>query len=491
MKSRRTKSQQIFVSLFAVGMGLWALSLLSDAMTGSWLRSEQSAFAAETTSSGRSGIILEIKGPIGPAIADYFVTELDKANAAGIDVIIIEMDTPGGLDTSMREIIQSILASSSPVVTYVSPPGARAASAGLYILVASHVAAMAPGTNTGAATPIEIGGGSMPFPRAREEDPGPVGDDGDEGEFAEEGAASDRDQTPALGNQEALRAKVINDATAYIRSLAEMRGRNVEWVERAVTAAESLSASEALELNVIDLVASDISSLVAQLEGIEVELSSGKVGQLSTEGIVLERVVPGWLTRFLAFISNPNVAFIFMSIGTTGIIIEMWNPGGIFPGTLGVVSLIIGLYSFQVLPVNWAGAALVGIGIVLIVAEAYTPSLGLLGFFGLVLFVSGSLLLFPSDTPGFTLSRTLIFSVSGVVALFLGVILFAVAETRHRGAVTGSEAMQGRSCTVTKWEGCEGWVILDGELWKARSEDTHEIGETTDVVDVDGLIVLI
>jgi membrane-bound serine protease (ClpP class) len=455
---------------------------------GSWRGSEWAAFADEGLSLGKSGIILEIKGPVGPAVADYLVTELDKANAAGIDIIIIEMDTPGGLDTSMREIIKSILASSSPVVTYVSPPGARAASAGLYILVASHVAAMAPGTNTGAATPVEIGGGSMPIPRRRDEGPEPGGDDD---ELAEEDVASDRGEAPALGNREALRAKVINDATAYIRSLAEMRGRNVEWVERAVTAAESLSASEALQLNVIDLVASDISSLVAQLEGLEVELSSGEVRQLSTEGIVLERVVPGWLTRFLAFISNPNVAFIFMSIGTTGIIIEMWNPGGIFPGTLGVVSLIIGLYSFQVLPVNWAGAALVGIGIVLIMAEAYTPSLGLLGFFGLALFVSGSLLLFPSDTPGFTLSRTVIFSVSGVVALFLGAILFAVAETRHRGAVTGSEAMQGRSCTVTKWEGCEGWVILDGELWKARSEDHHEIGETADVVDVDGLIVLI
>lgn len=488
MRNKHKISQRLFVSLFVVGIGLWAISIFSGVAISPLRGSEQQAFADEVPSAGKRGVILEIKGPIGPAVSDYLITEFDKASAAGSDIIIIEMDTPGGLDTSMREIIQAILASPSPVVTYVSPSGARAASAGLYILVASHVAAMSPGTNTGAATPIEIGGGSKPFPLPSDEDTEPASGDS---ERSEEASDSGRDQAPALGNQEALRAKVINDATAYIRSLAEMRERNVEWVERAVTAAESLSANEALELNVIDLVASDISSLVAQLDGLEVELSSGEVRQLSTEGIVLERVVPGWLTRFLAFISNPNVAFIFMSIGTTGIIIEMWNPGGIFPGTLGVVSLIIGLYSFQVLPVNWAGAALVGIGIVLIVAEAYTPSLGLLGFFGLILFVSGSLLLFPSDTPGFTLSRSLIFSVSGVVAVFLGAILFAVAETRHRSAVTGAEAMQGRSCTVAEWEGSEGWVVLDGELWKAQSKGPHEIGEITNVVDVNGLIIQI
>lgn len=465
---------------------MWVLALLAANFQGTLAGIESQAFAQDETAPQKRGVILEIRGPIGPAISDYFTTELNKANAAGAQIIIIEMDTPGGLDTSMRDIIQAILASRAPVVTYVSPSGSRAASAGLYILVASHVAAMAPGTNTGSATPIALG--STPNP---EPNPGSTQKKEDGDAASDETTKPDEEEVPALGNEDALRAKIINDATAYIKSLAQMRGRNVEWVERAVREAESLPALEAQTMNVVDLVASDISDLVTKLDGLEVELSSGEKRILSTDGLVLERVVPGWLTRFLAFISNPNVAFIFMSIGTTGIIIEMWNPGAIFPGTLGVVSLIIALYSFQVLPVNWAGAALVGIGIVLITAEAYTPSLGLLGFFGLVLFVSGSLLLFPSDTPGFTLSRTLVFSVAATAALFLGAILFAVAETRQRGAVTGIEAMQGRTCTISSWEGCEGWVFLDGELWKARSEGPHRPGDTASVKGVDGLFLLI
>lgn len=475
MKRSAAKYHRLFVSLFLFGAGLWGLSFVASQ-------------AQDAIASQNHGIILEVRGPIGPALSDYFVTELDKANAAGAHLVIVEMDTPGGLDTSMRDIIQAILASPAPVVTFVSPSGSRAASAGLYILVASHVAAMAPGTNTGSATPIQLGGAPSPLPKPKDESDE---DSAEEEAPADEAVEPGDDKTPALGNQDALRAKVINDAAAYIKSLAEMRGRNQDWVERAVREAESLPAKEALELNVIDLVATDISDLVAQLDGREVTLSSGETRTLSTTGLVLERVVPGWLTRFLSFISNPNVAFIFMSIGTTGIIIEMWNPGAIFPGTLGVVSLIIGLYSFQVLPVNWAGAALVGIGIVLVVAEAYTPSLGLLGLFGLVLFVAGSLLMFPSDTPGFTLSRSVVFSVAGVIALFLGVILFAVAETRHRGVTVGTEAMQGRSCVVADWDGGEGWVVIDGERWKARSDGPHEAGEKIQVVDVEGLVLVV
>lgn len=475
MKRSAAKYHRLFVSLFLFGAGLWGLSFVASQ-------------AQDAIASQNHGIILEVRGPIGPALSDYFVTELDKANAAGAHLVIVEMDTPGGLDTSMRDIIQAILASPAPVVTFVSPSGSRAASAGLYILVASHVAAMAPGTNTGSATPIELGGVPSPLPKPKDESDE---DSAEEEAPADEAAEPGDDKTPALGNADALRAKVINDAAAYIKSLAEMRGRNQDWVESAVRDAENLPAKEALELNVIDLVATNISDLIAQLDGREVTLSSGETRTLSTTGLVLERVVPGWLTRFLSFISNPNVAFIFMSIGTTGIIIEMWNPGAIFPGTLGVVSLIIGLYSFQVLPVNWAGAALVGIGIVLVVAEAYTPSLGLLGLFGLVLFVAGSLLMFPSDTPGFTLSRSVVFSVAGVIALFLGVILFAVAETRHRGVTVGTEAMSGRSCVVAEWDGDEGWVVIDGERWKARSDGPHEAGEKIQVIDVEGLVLVV
>lgn len=474
----------LFPRLFLAGAGLWALSLAASV-------------AQDLLPEGKHGVILEVRGPIGPAIADYVVTELDKANADGAALVLIEMDTPGGLDTSMRTIIQGILSSEAPVATYVAPSGARAASAGLYILVASHVAAMAPGTNTGAATPIALGGSPPSLPSPEEEE-NEAKKDKDVDEASDEDGASDegsqdeaKKTAPALGNEEALRAKVINDASAYIRSLAEMRGRNVVWVEKAVRAAESLAAGEALEMNVIDIVASDTADLVAQMDGREVTLASGALLRLETKGIVLERIPPGWLTRFLAFISSPNVAFILMSLGTTGIIIEMWNPGAIFPGTLGVVSLIIALYSFQVLPVNWAGAALIGIGIVLVIAEAWTPTMGVLGFFGLVLFVIGSLLMFPSDTPGFVLSKSVVFSVAGFLAVFLGAILVAVAETRHRGVMVGTEAMEGRPCVVETWQGGQGRVMMDGEIWAARSDVERSPGDKVEIIGVDGLVLIV
>lgn len=428
----------------------------------------------------RIAVILEINGPIGPAIASYFITQLETARENGAELVIAEMDTPGGLDTSMRDIIQAILASPVPVATYVSPSGARAASAGLYILTASHIAAMAPGTNTGSATPIQMG--EMP------EEP----DDEPAGEPAEDSAAEDGEDagdTPAaLGNEDALRAKVINDAAAYIRSLAAMRGRNEDWAESAVREAANLPANDALAQEVIDIVAEDVDDLLQQANGRVVKTQLGEK-TLDTEGLRVERVAPGWVTLFLAFISNPNVAFIFMSIGTTGIIIEMWNPGSIFPGVLGVVSLIIAFYSFQVLPVNWAGAGLLMIGVILIVAEAYTPTLGLLGLFGLILFVIGALLMFPSDTPGFSLSSGMVFTVAGLLALFLGAILYAVVRTRGQVPVIGAEATVTRSGVVVEWNGPKGFVLVEGEHWKAKSDTPLSPDQQVDVVAVDGLVL--
>ena len=424
----------------------------------------------------RIAVILEINGPIGPAVASYFITQLETARENGAELVIAEMDTPGGLDTSMRDIIQAILASPVPVATYVSPSGARAASAGLYILTASHIAAMAPGTNTGSATPIQMG--EMPD----EPDDEPAGDS-----EAEDG--EDADDTPAaLGNEDALRAKVINDAAAYIRSLADMRGRNADWAESAVREAANLPANDALAQEVIDIVAEDVDDLLEQANGRVVKTQLGEK-TLDTDGLRVERIAPGWVTLFLAFISNPNVAFIFMSIGTTGIIIEMWNPGSIFPGVLGVVSLIIAFYSFQVLPVNWAGAGLLLIGVILIVAEAYTPTLGLLGLFGLILFVIGALLMFPSDTPGFSLSSGMVFTVAGMLALFLGAILYAVVRTRGQVPVIGAEATATRSGVVIEWEGPKGFVLVEGEHWKAKSDTPLSPDQQVDVVAVDGLVL--
>jgi membrane-bound serine protease (ClpP class) len=466
----RTHRLNQFTLLLLFGVSLW--------LAGWAVRALAQDLEGETiTSTAKHAVVLEINGPIGPAIASYFITELKQAHGDGAEIVIAEMDTPGGLDDSMRDMIQAILASPVPVATYVSPSGARAASAGLYILTASHLAAMAPGTNTGSATPTQIGDMPESPDEAPEKDP-IAGDDSEDEEAADK----------ALGNDDALRAKVINDAAAYIRSLAEMRGRNADWAESAVREAANLPAKEALTENVIDIVADDVDDLLQQADGriVETQLDDKT---LETDGLSVVRVSPGWLTLFLAFISNPNVAFIFMSIGTTGIIIEMWNPGSIFPGVLGVVSLIIAFYSFQVLPVNWAGAGLLLIGVILVVAEAYTPSLGLLGLFGLILFVIGALLMFPSDAPGFSLSPGVVITATSLLAILLGAILFAVVRTHGKVPMIGSEATSTRNGVVIEWDGTEGYVLVEGEQWKARSQSALSPDQEVEVTAVNGLIL--
>src|SRR5690606_22207264 len=306
----------------------------------------------------------------------------------GAPIFIVQLDTPGGLDTAMRDMIKATLASPVPVVIYVAPSGARAASAGTYLLYASHVAAMAPATNLGAATPVQIG--SPPPPSSKPE---------------QKEEKDDKEEPPVAGT--AAERKAINDSIAYIRGLAELRGRNAEWAESAVRTAASLSASAALEQNVIDIVAEDLDDLLRQLDGRRVRVSTGEV-QLATRSLEVERIEIDWRTQLLSVITNPNVAYLLMLIGVYGLLLEGYNPGAILPGVVGGICLLLALYAFQVLSVNYAGLALMVLGIALIIAEAFSPSFGALGLGGIIAFVIGSIILMDTEVPGFQIARSLI-----------------------------------------------------------------------------------
>ncbi|MCZ6497596.1 MAG: nodulation protein NfeD, partial [Gammaproteobacteria bacterium] len=334
-----------------------------------WLGAQEDASEGAGSTGGRSVTLIAIDGAIGPATADFLARGIATAAENNAALVVIEMDTPGGLDSSMREIIQAILNSPVPVATFVSPQGARAASAGTYILYASHIAAMAPATNLGAATPVAIGGsgGAPAAPAAEDEQDEAEDTDSEPESAADEPAESD---VPELAT--AMERKAVNDAVAYIRSLAELRGRNADWAERAVRLAESLSSQAALEENVIDLVAEDLADLLQQLDGWELEIDGQDV-TLATAGLLFERIEPDWRTQFLQVISNPTVAYMLMLLGIYGLIFEGYNPGAIVPGVVGAIAMLLALFSFQILPINYAGLALILLGIILMFAEFLVP----------------------------------------------------------------------------------------------------------------------
>ncbi len=389
----------------------------------------------------------------------------------GAKLVVLQMDTPGGLDTSMRDINRAILASTVPVATYVHPSGARAASAGTYILYASHVAAMTPGTNVGAATPVSIGGG-LPLPGGDKDDK-KSGDDKEK-----------QEKPPAPGSME---TKAINDAVAYIRSLAELRGRNVDWAEEAVREAASLSASKAVEENVIEILASGIDDLLGQAHGRKVKVGTQEV-TLDTKGLALEHFEPDWRTQVLATITNPNIALILMMIGVYGLIFEFMNPGALIPGTVGAICLLIALYAFAVLPVNYAGLSLIALGITLMIAEAFTPSI-VLGVGGVASFALGAAILVDTEAPGFQISWAVIGAV-GVTSLALTLIVgrLAIASYRRRVA-TGVEEMAGARGEVQDWQDGAGHVFAHGERWKAVSAVPLSKGQLVRVKGVDGLVL--
>lgn len=462
---------------------------------------------AQPESGPKEGVILTLNGPVTPPVAQYLAREIGAASDAQKELVIIEIDTPGGLVDSMKTIIKAILASDTPVATYVSPQGARSASAGLYIMYAAHVSAMAPATNTGAATPVEIGGPpseDSPFDEDdpdQDEEPAPASEDesgADEGAESdaqesttavddETDAADSENTSPPLANDDALRAKVINDSVAYIRALAEERGRNADWAESAVRDAVSITAREALELGVIEIVANDIDDLLTQMNSQTVTVASGEK-TLNTENLTLERVEATLVERILSFIADPNVAVILMSLATTGIIIEMWNPGSIFPGAVGIVCLVLGFYAFQVLPFNWLGLALMGVGVVFMILEAYTPTFGLIGLAGLLLFGFGLFVVFPE---GFRVSASVIGTILAIAGGLLALILFAVVGSRSHGPLIGAEAIRKREGVVDEWDGKEGWVIVEGERWRARADKPLRPGDKVRVVEVDGLVLVV
>ena len=423
------------------------------------------------TNDGKIIIELKIDGAIGPATGDYIERVFESVDPASEALVIIRMDTPGGLDATMRDIIKQITSSPVPVATYVAPTGARAASAGTYILYASHIAAMAPGTNLGSATPVQIGG----FPSS------PAKKDRRATEESE-----DKTEKTIIGDGDAMQKKIINDAVAYIRGLAKLHGRNQEWAEQAVTEAVSLPAGEALELNVIDIVATDMTDLLKQINGREIKLNQQTV-TIQTEG--LERVVlePDWRSRLLGVITSPNIAYILMLVGIYGLILEFTNPGAILPGTVGAISLLLALYAFQLLPINYAGVGLILLGLALIVGEAFQPSFGILGIGGLCAFIVGSIILMDTQAPGFGINLGLIIGTTVASALILVLIVGMALRARKRPAASGRDEMLGLEAIALADFNEEGRVQVHGETWHAQSRQPVRKNERLKVTAVQGL----
>ena len=407
--------------------------------------------------------VLGIDDAIGPASADYLVRSLSQAQAQGAQLVVIRMDTPGGLDSAMRQMIKAILASTVPVASYVAPSGARAASAGTYILYASHIAAMAPGTNLGAATPVRIGGA-----------PGTPSDDKAKG-----------------GDDETLARKQVNDAAAYIRGLAQMRGRNADWAEKAVREAVSLSANEALRLNVIDQVADDLPDLLRELDGKTLQVA-GQPRQLQTAGASVVEHLPDWRTRVLAVITNPSVALVLIMIGVYGLLFEFMNPGSAVGGVVGGICLLLALYALQLLPVSFAGVALILLGITFMIAEAFLPSFGVVGFGGIVAFVVGALILIDTDAPGFGIPLALIGTLALLSALLIGGVLGMALKARRRALVSGDAGLVGSLVTVTQVMASDpfcGVVLAQGEQWQVQCATPLQTGQNVRVTARHGVML--
>jgi membrane-bound serine protease (ClpP class) len=437
------------------------------AMLAGWM-----LLATASTPGGRA-VLLPVQGPIGPATSDFFVRKLNEAGAANAAVVIVTIDTPGGLDTAMRDMIQAILAAEVPVVAYVSPSGARAASAGTYLVYASHVAAMAPATNLGAATPVQIGApGASDKPLQK---PG-TGD-----------AKDDKDSDPpAAATGTAMERKAVNDAVAYIRGLAELRGRNVDWAELAVREGASLPADEALAAGVIDLIAADLPELLKVLDGRKVKVRSQEI-ELKTAGLVLHEVEADWRTNLLALVTNPNVAYLLMLIGIYGLLLEGYNPGAIVPGVVGAICLLLALFAFQVLSVNYAGLALIALGVLLIVAETFVPSFGALGLGGIVAFVIGSVMLLDNDVPGFSIAWQVIGAMALAGSLLLLAIVSFAVRARRRPVMGGVEGLLREVAEALEDFEHKGLVRAQGETWTAVSAAPVRAGQRLKIRKVNGL----
>jgi len=441
-----------------------------------------SLLAFASNAAAQTVVVLEINGGIGVATAEYLASGISHAEEQGAELVIIDMDTPGGLVKPMRDMVQDILGSSVPVATYVSPAGARADSAGTYILLASHIAAMAPTTHLGAATPVSLNGEDATPAEPGGEPSGQPADGEAEGEEPPAGTQ------PVPGS--AMERKVLNDAIAYIRGLAERHGRNAEWAEKAVTEAATLTAKEALEQNVIEFIAENHADLLQQLDGYEVKMDS-QIVALETAGAAIETYEPNWRIKILSAIANPEIVLLLGIIGLYGLMYEGWNPGAIVPGVVGVICLLLAAYALQVLPVNYAGLALIIVGIALMVAEAFAPSFGALGLGGIAAFVFGAILMFDSDIPGFGISVTFVIGIAIASALFIIWTVSYMLKLRRRGAVSGAESIVGGIGTALEdFEG-EGRIWLESEAWHAVSKVPIRKDQQVIVTAMDGLVLQI
>jgi membrane-bound serine protease (ClpP class) len=423
-------------------------------------------------------VVLGLAGAVSPATSDYVVRGLGRAAELKAGLVVLKLDTPGGLDTSMRSIIKAILASPVPVVTYVAPEGARAASAGTFILYASHIAAMAPATNLGAATPVPVGiapGGEPEKPATKPKS--------GKREGKTERTEDEKADSAPKGN---LTQKQIHDAAAYIRSLAQLRGRNIEWAEQAVRDAVSLSAEEARRMKVIDIVAGGITDLLKQVNGRKVTLQ-GVERTIQTEGAELIAVDPDWRSQLLAVITDPSIALILMMIGIYGLIFEFSNPGFVAPGVVGAICLMLALFAFQLLPVNYAGLGLIILGLAFIVAEAFLPSFGALGIGGAVALIIGSVILFEPQAGGYRVPLPFIVTVGVASAIVVFSIVAMAARVRKRRVVSGSEHIIGAPGLVLADMQNDGWAQVQGERWRIASRVPLARGQRVRVTRIDGL----
>ena len=421
-------------------------------------------------------VVLVQSGAIGPAGAEYLHRGLEKAAELKAQLVVLRMDTPGGLDTSMRAIIKDILASPVPVAVFVAPNGARAASAGTYILYASHIAAMAPATNLGAATPISIGD---------------TGEADESKRKSAKGKDKDSGSDPGVrSSRETMTRKVTNDAAAFIRGLAQLRGRNAEWADKAVREAVSLSAEEALKLKVIDLVAEDVPQLLARLDGRKIAVP-GSEARLATAGAAIVEYQPDWRIRLLSAITDPSVAYILMLIGIYGLLLEFYVPGAVAPGVIGGICLLVAMFAFHLLPVSYTGIALILLGIGLLVAEHFVAGFGILGFGGVVAFAIGSVMLIDTEAPGFTIPLALIAGATAVSALFLLTALYLALRARKRPVVSGREQIMGATGEIVEDTGRETYARIDGEVWEVRSAGPLNRGEMVRVTGIDGLVLVV
>ena len=432
------------------------------------------------TASVPTVVVLDVDGAISPGTADYVVRGLKAAAAEQARLVVLKMDTPGGLDTSMRQIIKQIIASPVPVVAFVAPEGARAASAGTYILYASHIAAMAPATNLGAATPVAIGIGGIGS------QPEPVK------QAQKAGQAKNREAGPVDSEQaapgSAMEHKQVNDASAYIRSLAQMRGRNIDWAEQAVRQAVSLSADEALKLKVIEVIARDVPDLPRQIDGHSVNV----LGMERTLDIKNARIIalePDWRSRLLTVIADPSIAYLLMLAGIFGLFFEFSNPGFVLPGVVGAISLLLAMFAFQMLPVNYAGLGLILLGLAFMIAEVFMPSFGLVGIGGVIAFMIGSVMLIDTDVLGYGVPWFIIVPVGIASALFVSFAAGMALKARQRPVVSGREELIGSQGEVLEdFDGKDGWALVHGENWRIKCGKPLSRGQKIRVIRMNGLI---